>query len=137
MKSRSVVYLILCLVLGWIVSTELVLVGHKLVIENGTSFLSFFFVMPIVETFMFNFWLQQGFIDYGLHRNIALIRLKMIAMLVSAFAFALAHLALANWWVGAWFIIGLALALLWEITRSFWFVAFVHAYWNICLWWHS
>lgn len=129
--------LLLCGLIGWIVSAEISLRYQKLIIDNFSDYLLFFFFMPMIETALFNVWLQQGVTDFGVAKKIALVQIRTSAVLISAFAFALAHLAVVGWWVFAWFIVGLALSLLWEITRSFWFVAGIHAYWNISLWLHN
>lgn len=91
-------------------------------------------VMPLVETLVFNRWLQQGFINYRLQKKATPQQTYVFSILLMSGAFALSHIGYGADVFLWWLIPATALGVFWVYCPNLWVVSSVHAAWNLSLW---
>lgn len=108
--------------------------GFKLQITDFLQFLVTMIVMPLIETWVFNYWLQQGFINDQLQKKANPQQTYIFSILLMAGAFSLSHIGYGADVFLWWLIPAGALAIFWVYCPNIWILSSVHASWNLSLW---
>lgn len=133
----------------WLLAFASVLLGHllsglvvqvfglRLFVNNLSQAVWFFLVSPVLETWVFNFLLQQGLYIYLSKKTEHKIVIHCCSLLVASSCFALVHFYAVGIDALYWFFPALILSALWSISQSMLVVTLVHACWNMSLVWFS
>ncbi len=126
----------------WLILISIGLLGAKIAASNGFKlqltdfwlFLVMIIVMPVIETLVFNRWLQQGFINYRFKKKATPQQTYVFSILLMAGAFSLSHIGYGADVFLWWLIPATALGVFWVYCPNLWVVSSVHALWNLSLW---
>lgn len=124
------------LLLGWPVAFVLVnQLAFALPVVSLSEAIWFFVLMPLLETLILNRLLQQELTIWLAKATCwSLRRRQSLLLILIASLFMFMHWQIAGSWLVLWWIPGVLLAYVWQLSQSVLLVASLHASWNISLW---
>lgn len=132
--SACIIRWLILIFIGFLGAMIAASIGFKLQLTDFSLFLVMIIVMPVIETLVFNRWLQQGFINYRLQKKATPQQTYVFSILLMAGAFSLSHIGYGADVFLWWLIPATALGVFWVYCPNLWAVSSVHAAWNLSLW---
>lgn len=139
LSTRTLLLLFLSVFLGHLVAFLAVnLLGITLVMHHAVNSLWYFGLSPVIESWVFNFLLQQGLHDY-LKRKMGYSQFVSngFSLIFMSVCFVLLHIYVVGLMGIYWFLPALVLGMIWLTSQNLLLVALLHASWNASLAWFS